>query len=448
MTVLIEVREHGRVSISDAIAEATPSEFWTAADCEVTKSVADDPWTLKAGNSVGVTRWLTPGGDVTLHVRPKLDSADIFFMADYAYEQRQEPLRLLDGAEVDLAVVLQDPTACLLVWHARAIRKFASRWLRRDYQSTTRVLKGKVKGKVLVGSYVSNHLAIGDAASIPCRLLERTQDTPNNRILKAGLRYIAATSHSLPVLGAQRAVLREVNAALPLFAHVSDIRVSHSDIRRTSTRGPARHYAAILRATIDLLENHLMSNEVAGSQVTSAFMWRMPVLFQEFVRGLLDSSPGLSLQRDRPGAVGIFDSTGKRRRLSKVDPDLVLRNSAGSTLLVDTKYKDVLPSGSQADDTDITLIADRHRIKVSPTDIYQVIAYRQHERWPGSTATLLYPLVLAPGDSLPYPLEVRGFGEPVFLLFIDVGLRARSNLEPFLDTLRRFLAEDTGALAG
>ena len=179
-------------------------------------------------------------------------------------------------------------------------------------------------------------------------------------------------------------------------------------------------------------------------------MWHMPVLFQSSSGGLIASTPDLALQGDGPGRATILDSTGKsRRRPSKVDPDLILKNSFGSTLLVDTKYKDVLPSrgnsdGKAVDPDEIALVADRHRIKVAPSDIYQVIAYRQHERWPGSTATLLYPLVLAPGDPLPAPLEVHGFGNPVILLFIDIGSNARANAPSFLATIRGFLAEQTG----
>lgn len=449
MSHLIEVREHGRVPVPDDVAEATPEQFWKSADCEVTKRPTEGNWTLRAGNSVGVTRTRTPAGEVTLQIRPKLDSADVFFMADYAYEQRHDPLVLLDHDDIGLEAVLRDPTACLLVWHARAIRKFAARWLRRDYQAKARVLDGKVKGRILVNRYVSGHLAVGDAARIPCRVQERTQDTPNNRVLKAGLRHIASVSHNLPVRAARRAVLRQVNSTLPLFAQVSDIRVSPSDIRATSSRGPQRHYATILAATIGLLQNRLMGQDLAADTITSAFMWRMPVLFQESVRGLIDSASGLVLDDSRPGTARIYDADGNCRRSSKVDPDLVFRVGANRTLLIDTKYKDALPSGHSADDEDVTTVADRHRIKITRSDIYQLVAYRQHEQWPNSTGALLYPLVLAQGDELPPPMEVRGFGATVALMFIDIGRNAAANLPRFVDTLRKHGADgDAAAKAG
>lgn len=437
MTHLITVGEHGRTPVPDEVATSVPDEVWRAAGCEVTKHV-NDAWMLKAGSSVGASRTRTDVGDVTLQIRPKLVGADVFFMADYAYGQRHDPLILLDHDDVALQAVLQDPTACLLVWHARAIRRFAARWLRRGYQSNDRVLGGKVKGKILVGRYASKHLAVGDAASIPCRLQERTQDTANNRVLKAGLRHIAAASHSLPVPAARHAVLREANAALPLFAQVSEIRVSATDVRATSVRGPQRHYAAILAATLGLLRNHLMGQDLGASHPTSAFMWRMPVLFQEALRGLIDSAPDLQLVDHRPGTARIYDAAGQRRVSSKVDPDLVLRTAAGETLLLDTKYKDALPGGvtREAGNEDTTTVGERTRIKVGRADIYQAVAYRQHQDWAGATAGLLYPVVLAADEPLPQPMQVRGFGDPVLLMFVDIGPHARSNLPQFLATLR------------
>lgn len=105
------------------------------------------------------------------------------------------------------------------------------RWLRRDYRRVNQVLGGKVKGRPLVGRYVAQHLAAGDAVSNPCRMQERTQDTENNHLLKDGLRYVLAASRLLPVPAARKVVMREAKAAPPLFAQVIGIRVSPSDLR-------------------------------------------------------------------------------------------------------------------------------------------------------------------------------------------------------------------------
>lgn len=453
MTTL-RVSEHGRIDLASATTEAlademvqeVPPEFWLGAGCTVLRE-SRGGWTLNAGDSVGIARTRISTGDLYLQVRPKLSTADVFFMSDWAYAQRHNPLKLLDEEDVELTEVLRDPTACLLIWHARALRRFAARWLRRDYLKQTRVLNGKVKGKVLLDRYVADHLSAGDAASVPCRVQVMSQDNANNRLLKAGLRHIAALSYALPVPAARRAVLREANATLPLFGYVADVPVTKSLVRSTSKRGPLRHYSSILESTLALLENRLLGEETGDSHAVSSFMWHMPTLFQEFARGLLASRPEITLIEEKPPLATIFDSRNLRRRSSKVDPDLVIRVGDGPTLLIDTKYKDVLPSQSQTDgsaednDTDermVTPVDARHRIKVTRADVYQAVAYRHHERWPGSHTALLFPVVLAPGDELPRPMQVRGFGDPVALLFIDVGRHASTNLPAFFADLQRY----------
>ena len=199
------------------------------------------------------------------------------------------------------------------------------RWLRRDYRRVDQVLGGKFKGRPLVGRYVAQHLAAVDAASIPCRMQERSQDAENDHLLKAGLRYVLAASHVLPVPTARKVVMREAKAALPLFAQVSGIRVSPSDLRAASSQGPFRHYASMLAATTALLEGGLMDTELGSSASTTLFMWHMPTLFQEALRSLIDSADGLVLVPSFMGKAVVRDVAGKRLRTSKVDPDLVLR---------------------------------------------------------------------------------------------------------------------------
>lgn len=210
-------------------------------------------------------------------------------------------------------------------------RKYPNkRWLRRDYRRVDQVLGGKVKGRPLVGRYVAQHLAAGDAASIPCRMQERTQNAENNHLLKAGLRYVLAASHVLPVPAARKVVMREAKATLPLFAQVSGIKVSPSDLQAASSQGPFRHYASMLAATTALLEGELMGTELGSSASTTLFIWHTCSygtcpLVQEALRGVIDSADGLVLMPSAMGKAVVRDAAGRRLRTSKVDPDLILR---------------------------------------------------------------------------------------------------------------------------
>lgn len=437
----IQIQERQSRPIGTSHVTGIPASFWKSADCTVQRSPGDPSWILSAGDSVGISRITTPDGDITVEITAKLPAVDVFFLADYAFGQRHEPLRLLDFDDPLLSAVRNDPTACLLMWHALSISRFASRWLRRDYRTIDRIFDGKVKGRILLHQYAKNHLAIGEAMRIPCRTNERTQDTPNNRILRAGLRYAAKLSHTLPVPAAGVAVRRQVAATLPKFAQVTDIEPSPSDIRATSTRGPQRHYGSVLHATLNLLSHKFVTNELGGCP-TQSFMWQMPVLFQEAVRGVVSTLGNVQLDNAKPPSVYISDGTGRRLRSSKVDPDLVMGSSGGKYLLLDTKYKNVLasaaPSLSDVDDEIIALPA-KQRIKISRADIYQAAAYRQHERWPGATSGLLFPVSLGLGESLPQAMHIQGFGAPIPLVFIDIGPYAQANLGAFQAELDKLL---------
>ncbi|WP_032386856.1 5-methylcytosine restriction system specificity protein McrC [Rhodococcoides fascians] len=438
----IIVQERQSTTIGSELAGSISTAFWKAADCKVQRAPGDDAWTLTAGDSTGVIRSISQNHDVTLNVTAKLRGADVFFLADYAFGQRHEPLRIFDFDSPLVDAVRDDPTACLLMWHARSISQFASRWLRRDYRRRDQTFTGKIKGKVLVGQYVKGHLAVGEPNTVPCRTIERTQDTANNRILKAGLRYIAALSHILPVPAASRAVMKQVAATLPKFAQVSDINLTPADIRNVSTRGPQRHYGPILRATQELLAHKFLTDH-HGDTETQSFMWHMPTLFQESVRGLISSFPDIALDTTAPPRATIYDNNGVKLRSSPVDPDLVIKSMTnGAHVLLDTKYKQALSQGSSqsSEDGESLELPNKLKIKVSRADVYQAVAYRKHDRWKGALSGLLYPVCLEPGHSLPRPLQIHGFGEAIYLVFIDIGPRAGDNIGAFHDVLRELVA--------
>ena len=446
----IVVQERQSTTIGPELASAVSTNFWKAADCKVQRAPGDAAWTVTAGDSTGVIRSIGRNHDVTLNVTAKLRGADVFFLADYAFGQRHEPLRIFDFDSPLVDAVRDDPTSCLLMWHARSISQFASRWLRRDYRRRDQTFNGKIKGRILVDQYVKNYLAVGEPNTVPCRTIERTQDTANNRILKAGLRYIAALSHLLPVPAARRAVMQQVAATLPKFAQVSDINVTRADIRSMSMRGPQRHYGPILRATLELLAHKFLTDH-QGDTETQSFMWQMPTLFQESVRGLISSFPDIALDTAPPPRATIYDNDGVKLRSSIVDPDLVIKSvTSGAHVLLDTKYKQALSLDtgnlSPSADGEVIDLPNKLKIKVSRADVYQAVAYRKHDRWRGALSGLLYPVCLAPGQSLPHPLQIRGFGEAIYLAFVDVGPRASANIGKFHETLRELItiSQQTG----
>ncbi|RXZ72794.1 5-methylcytosine restriction system specificity protein McrC [Agromyces albus] len=416
-------------------------DFWMALGVTVSKQPGDIGWKVKADALSGIARARTRELDLTVRIMPKLAGADLVFLADYAYGQRSGALRRPDAARVGVDSQHNDPIATLLIWYVQSVNDFATRWLRRSYRSRRVTLDGRVRGRVLIGPYMARSLTSGRANEIPCVVTERTIDTANNRVLKAGLRRVAKLAMTLPVPAARRAVRRAVAGALPRFAEVTDVEIGSGQLRATSTKGPERHYESILATTRDLLEGRFLGQTLGQAQVDS-FLWSMPHLFQEAVRGILDASEDFTMDAARRPTAKYYDANGARLRSSTIDPDFILASDDGA-LVLDAKYKDALGIGGT--DTELVESTTGPRLRVSRSDLYQLAAYRQHAAWKGAPVALIYPVAVAPNADLPKPYVVEGLGDPIWLTFIDVGSRAREHVGAFLERIAELRRSPKGS---
>lgn len=427
---VLELTEYDDAFVSDDLVAAVDAEFWPKLGINVSRAPGQTMWRFRADAFSGICRVKQGDLDLTVVIQPKLTGADTIFLAENAYGQRIDVLRRPKADRVALANSYSDPVAALLIWYVDAVSDFATRWLRRSYRSNQVTFHGSARGRFLVTKYVAQNLATARSADVPCIVTERTIDTANNRILKAGLRQVAMLARALPSARARRAVRHAVNSALPRFAEASDVRVGPVQRRAASTTGPNRHYKGILDTTVDLLAGHYL-DQALGTTPTDSFLWVMPTLFQEALRGILGQSGEIRLDASTRPSAQIFDAQGRRLTSSRVDPDYVLETDAGM-LLLDAKYKDALRLAAPDPSDELLVGGDGPRIRVSRHDVYQMVAYRQHSKWAHAAVALAYPVVLKQGEDLPAPYEVRGFGAPVYLIFMDVGSNARTNLPSFV----------------
>lgn len=424
----LRLQEYETTLVDDELVQLVDESFWISVSVTATRLPKEVEWRLKADALSGIARYRSADVDLTVVIEPKLRGADVLFLAEHAYGQRTEVLRRPKGSRVGIDNAYSDPITALLVWYVDAVADFATRWLRRSYRTREVVLPGHVRGRFLVSKYMTQSLATARNAEVPCVITERTIDTANNRVLKAGLREVAKLSSALSVPAARKAVKAAVNAALPMFAEVSDTSIGVRELRATSTRGPERHYASILQTTGDLLGGRHLGQQMGANQVSS-FMWAMPALFQEALRGILEASGAFTVDKSKRPSAAIYDGSAKRLTTSKIDPDYVLR-AGNDVILFDAKYKESLRIPGNEEDS-LTVGNSGSRIRVSRGDIYQMAAYRQQPLWLGARTALVYPIVLAKGQALPEPYEVRGIGAAIRLQFLDIGPNARDNLASF-----------------
>lgn len=436
---LLEITEHQTVLAEQELVARFSAEAWNGLGIGVSRRLGgvEAAWEVSADRYVGVAKLCDGRQRRQLRIHPKLD-ADIFFLADYAFGSQRD---LLSDQQLtaDLDAVRSDPAACLLAWYLAELDAFVRRWMRRDYVLDREVFNGKVRGRLLVGDYVTEYLSSGQAHRVPCQISDLTPNNLANQILKAALRQVARLSTRLPVRHAVRALQRRVDRLLPAFNGVGDRKILPSDYNRLQLRGALRHYGPMIAKSRAMIQGLYLSEEL-GPHVQDAFLWDMSVLFEQALRGVLDTWSLGRLDRKRASAY-VVDPEGNRLSSSRVDPDYVIATAAGRFVL-DAKYKEALRDGAQIE-------VARTRLRIGRADVYQAVSYGRHEGYAPATPGLVYPVALEDGEVLPAAHTVEGFQEEVLVLFLDVGANARTNLPLFFDRLAAAsgLAQPTPPLA-
>lgn len=435
---VLEILEQSTVRATDELVAAVNEERWKELSLSFRKSPGDSHWTVRSTDFTGIARLDIPGSPAHLRVSPKIECLDLFFLADWAYGTNSVGKKLKD-ARANLAALRSEPAACILGWYVAEVLTFSTRWLRRGYVVREEDLVGRVRGRIDVARYFSRSVAQVRPHVIPARFSEPSQDTAVNRYLKAGLRTAAVLARSVPLEGARIALDELIRRALALYSAVGDVPVQPRDAFRLNLSGPLRHYAPIVEFTTSILEGTYVGTEI-GSHAQDAIMWSLNNLYEQALRNVLDAWPGATMVRGKYRAT-ITDSNDEQavNGSTPVRPDYVLRRSDGSLLILDAKYKSVLPPSQFAADEEVELIATRgQRIRVSRADIYQVVAYARHSNLETDKVILLYPIVLLPDEEYPTPLQVREFTPRCHIVFFDVGPTADQNRANFylaLDSL-------------
>jgi 5-methylcytosine-specific restriction enzyme subunit McrC len=422
--------------VPNEIASTLSAEEWARFGISVTRRLDDseDVWRISPGGLVGLAEY----ANIRLQIDPKLD-ADIFFLADWAFGRTRDVVRDLNlTARVD--ALRRDPTATILSWYLDSLEHFVVRWLRRSSELREDVLTGRVRGRVLTTEYARRHVAVGEPHRIPCEYLEHSSDTLQNRILRRTLFHVGSLVPLLPVAAARRHLRASIARIEPYLATVSNVPIAPGDFMRLRLGRAQRHYEPMIQKSQAVLSGLLFTNDI-GRHAQRAFLWDASLLYQEALRGILATWSWGSLDPKRGQAV-LRGVDGRRVRSSKVDPDYVLRGP-NLALVLDAKWKDVLvASRAMADDEDSVhvAVAYRTRVKIARSDIYQAISYSQHNRFAPCHVGLVYPVALRHDEMLPRPMRVEGFVQPVWLLFMDVGVHCRTNLQLFFGDLDQLVA--------
>lgn len=378
----VELREHGRLEPKHAIAAATPGaasvpqrayerlrrfdETSGRADASIFTWYATH---AKASQWVGVMQ--VEG--LQLEILPKIENegarearAALVTMLAYAGDI---PLRLRD-----LAALLErhaDLGELLAAVFAQRLLEELIRGPERAYVSrreNVAFLRGKLA--------VRKHLMVNAAhrERFLCDYDELASDTPLNQVLRAACTLLSNIARA-------RGTLDLLERCLVVLDDVSDVVVTPESLGRVVLTRQSQRFAVLLEFCRMLFAGNAPTSQ-GGARQTFSLLFDMNKVFERFVAGFVAREviprmpDGWRAHVQARGRTRFLLRAGDRGVL-RLQPDLLLERPDGKLVVVDTKWKRLLPG--------------RERSSLSREDLYQLYAYTQ--RFDAARSILLFPHV-------------------------------------------------------
>jgi hypothetical protein len=284
--------------------------------------------------------------------------------------------------------------------------------LRRGYHSKEETLR-QPRGRILWPRYVTESLARGRWAELPCRYPELASDPDLRRMARWALERVRS---ELALVGGRDPVARLLVAlADRLLLRVQDV------LPRVPRRGDLDRVARADRLLGDSLRRGVealgwVADErgLGGGREMDGLAWTLPLhdLWEHYVESLVRKEAGLvggqvRVGRKRETVFPLEWSDPSHRSLGHLVPDLVVVTS-DAVHIVDAKYKAHLAELDEHGWQRFTEDArEAHR-----ADVHQVLAYASLFAAPQVKATLVYPLRRSTYEAL----AARGRDRSVALL--------------------------------
>ena len=393
---------------------------------------------LTAIDKVGCTALVHDAGTLPLIVEPKVRGAAFMTMLDYASGLEPDgtgPEPTLDDTEAPEAL------DALLIWSF--VRRLEALLieppgLQRAYQSFETELRGTIRGRLRLDTYLGSNIPKGRADHVPCRFTQLDPDSAPNRALAFGLEYASAWAGRWRTSrGAAKLLDERCEALRPYLARVRAERVTSSQVRRIARGGRFATYGPTLDALARLLE--LIDIQLVHGDITlPEIIVDMPKLFEHFVEGVLRRylQDGVRITAQRTLAVDIRWNTSPTNTPIAINPDLVLETDEPWCGVIDAKWK-----WSATNDATPSLP------KPSTADLYQVLSYMRHKALTADVGVLVYPYA-AHDDAIPRG-EIEGFetvrGVParLYLLGIPVDGDLTRRLPEFAHAVYALISPET-----
>lgn len=264
--------------------------------------------------------------------------------------------------------------------------------LRRGYHTREDILR-QPRGHILWPRYISESLARGRWAELPCRYPELAMDPILRRMVRWGLERVRT---DLVAVGGQDPVARFLVATVDdLIFRVRDVlpfNPRRSDLERAAMNDGL--VGTALRRGIEALSWISEERGLGGGREMDGLAWNLslPDLWEHYVEALIRREASIvggsvRVGRKRETVFPIEWSDPSHRSLGHLVPDIVVFH-AGSVHVIDAKYKAHL---AELDEQGWQRFTDDAR-ESHRADIHQVLAYASLYSADEISASLVYPL--------------------------------------------------------
>ena len=347
-------------------------------------------------------------GEMTVTVHPKIAGAPLLNLFRYAYGLRH--LDLYGAVEFGSSPwSFQD---LLIQQLAAEIGELLARGIHRDYERTPADLASP-RGRIDFSRYVRTaHLG---KAALPCVHHPRTDDTPLNRVLLAGLGLAASLATDVELRGHVRRLSKMLGASVAAIRldQFTLTQAWHGIDRRTTAYEPALTLIELLFG-----DRGIALDDQTGRVRLNGFLFDMNRFFQALIsRFLHEHLTGVEIH-DEYRLKGLFDyepgQNPRGRRAPTPRPDFVVMRGGKMVSVLDAKYRDLWET------------------PLPREMLYQLALYALGRSGGERASAILYPTMDATAREQAIAIHepVRGLAQarvalrPVNLLALDELLRA------------------------